>query len=194
VALRSLPADDRVSVAWKNGGGLTCEVAVQPPGSDFGAFDWRVSIAEVRSRGAFSLFPGVDRCMAVLEGRLALSIGGRDALSLSPDTPPLHFPGDVAVSAEPLGEAVTDLNVMTRRGRCESRLTRCLVRESTPLTLRADTALILALSALGLRCGAEHVGLSKLDAALIAGPTECEVQPHDSHGSFYLIELMTLTR
>ncbi len=190
----TLRAGDRLPVAWKNGGGVTREVAVYPPGSDPGAFDWRVSIAEVHSSGPFSFFPCVDRGMAVLEGTLALSIGGRDTISLSPDTPPVYFPGDVAASAEPLGRAVTDLNVMTRRGRFASHMTRCLVRESTPLTLRPGTALILALSALGLRCGERCVGLSKLDAALIAGPSGCEVQPRDPHGSFYLIELMTLTR
>ena len=76
----------------------------------------RVSLAEVHRGGPFSSFPGIDRHMAVISGRLELSISGRDVVSLSSDTAPLCFPGEVAVYAEPHAEPATDLNVMTRRG------------------------------------------------------------------------------
>ena len=73
-AVRILPAAARAAVPWKNGGGLTREVAIHPPGSDLGTFEWRVSIAQVRAAGPFSSFPGVDRQLAVLAGELALVI------------------------------------------------------------------------------------------------------------------------
>ena len=72
-----LRAAERRAVPWKNGGGLTREVAAHPPQSDLGNFDWRVSLAEVRRGGPFSSFPGIDRHMAVISGRLELSISGR---------------------------------------------------------------------------------------------------------------------
>jgi environmental stress-induced protein Ves len=105
--------------------------------------------------------------MAVLAGRLSLSIEGREAIAVCPDTPPVFSPGDVAASAEPVGAAVTDLNVMTRRGSFESRLSRRLLQGPASLTLRAQTTLILALSALALRCQAGRADLPQLDAALL---------------------------
>ena len=83
-----------------------------------------MSLAEVRCGGPFSSFPGVDRHLAVISGRLEFAISGRDALSLSANTAPLSFPGEVPVYAEPRSEPVTDLNVITRRGRFAARLTR----------------------------------------------------------------------
>ena len=131
-----LRAAERVVVSWKNGGGLTRELAVYPPGSNLEDFAWRVSLAEVHAGGPFSSFPGVDRQMAVLAGELALSIDEGDSLTLSRHSPPLGFSGEARVVAQPLGGVVTDLNVMTRRDRYTHRLTRlspALDRKSTRL-------------------------------------------------------------
>ncbi|HYK99549.1 MAG TPA: HutD family protein, partial [Steroidobacteraceae bacterium] len=167
----------------------TREVARYPRASDLTTFDWRVSIAEVHACGPFSSFAGVDRRMAVLGGTLSLAIAGREPIRVGPEAPPLSFPGDAPVSAEPVGAAVTDLNVMTRRGRFESRLAKCLAPAALPLPPRAGTALILALTRLELRCGALRWDLSRLDAALIDDESGCQVLPQDPHGVFYLIEL-----
>ena len=184
-----LRAADRIAIPWKNGGGLTREVAVHPPGSGLAGFDWRVSIAEVRTRGPFSSFPGVDRCLAVLEGTLSLAISGRDVLTLRADTPPVHFPGEAAVSAEPLGEAVADLNVMTRRGRCGAHMSRTVVRGAAPLRFRPGTALVVAVAGLTLQHDAGEQELATFDAALLEGPGECEVRSAGAHCAVWLIEL-----
>lgn len=190
---RILRAGNRPAVRWKNDGGLTREVAVHPPGSDLNGFDWRVSIAEVHAGGAFSSFVGVNRHLAVLEGCLSLAINGQDAISLSTDSAPVWFAGDVAAFAEPLGQAVTDLNVMTRRGRFDSQMTKCTAPASLRLGLQPGTAIIVALSELRLRCHGTESGLSKLDAALIEGAGQCEVVSRAAH-AFYLIELSAVTR
>ena len=53
---------------WKNGGGVTREIAVgAAPGSDLG-WGWRFSIAEVERDGPFSIFVGVDRIISVIAG------------------------------------------------------------------------------------------------------------------------------
>ena len=168
-------ASGRRAVPWKNGGGLTREVAVHPPGSALGDFGWRISIAEVRAAGTFSVFPGVERQLAILAGNLRLSIQGRDALSLSPGSPPLSFPGDVPADAEPLGTPVTDLNVMTRRGEFAARLSRTARCEAAQLALGADTSVIIALSPLTLRAAGAWLSLSALDAALLEGVARCEI-------------------
>jgi uncharacterized protein len=185
-----LRAADRVAVPWKNGGGLTREVAAYPPQSALDNFDWRVSLAEVRRGGPFSAFPGIDRHMAVISGRLELSISGREALSLSSDTAPLGFPGEVPVYAEPRPEPVTDLNVMTRRGRFMARLTRCSVVASTQVRLEADTTLLLALAPLTVRAANIDARLSVLDAARFSARTgTLMVHSAASDSAFWLIEL-----
>lgn len=97
----------RIALAWKNGGGVTREVAVHPPGSGLDAFDWRISIAEVRSSGLFSIFPGIERLMAVLNGRLSFTAAGGATQVLTADSRPLRFSGELAVNAAPLDGAVT---------------------------------------------------------------------------------------
>jgi len=184
-----LRAADRVAVPWKNGGGLTREVAAHPPQSGLGNFDWRVSLAEVRRGGPFSSFPGVDRHMAVISGRLELAISGRETLSLSPDTAPVSFPGEVPVCAEPRPEPVTDLNVMTRRGRFVARLACCRVTQMR-VRLEAETTLLLALAPLTLRAASIDANLSALDAArLSANASTLLVDSAAADAAFWLIEI-----
>jgi len=70
-------AADRMPAPWRNGGGITREIAARPPGATLEAFDWRISMAEVREPGPFSSFPDVDRVLTFLQGTLSLSIEGR---------------------------------------------------------------------------------------------------------------------
>ena len=185
-----LRAAERRAAPWKNGGGLTREVALDPPGSDLGRFDWRVSIAEVHRGGPFSSFPGVDRHMAVLSGRLALAMADRGTLTLVPENPPLTFAGDLAVTAEPLQSPVTDLNVMTRRGRYVARLSRYSLPASTQIRFEADTTLILALTELTLHAASIDARLSALDAARFAASAESlTVEGSGDAAGFWLIEI-----
>ncbi|MGG5170671.1 HutD/Ves family protein [Pseudarthrobacter sp. J1738] len=99
---------------WKNGGGITREVASQQAQSGEG-IDWRISLAEVSKAGPFSEFPGMDRVLTVTDGELLL-------LEVDGESHPLEkyrafrFAGDVPAAASlPTGE-VRDLNVITRRG------------------------------------------------------------------------------
>lgn len=163
-----LRAAQRAAVPWKNGGGLTREVAVHPRGSDFASFDWRVSIAEIAAPGPFSVFPDIDRRMVVLAGRLTLAIDGSVPLTLTTESPAVAFAGDVAAFAEPHGGPVVDLNVMTRRGRCTAELTRLEIR--SPRRLEAEpvaTRLLVALASQHLLCGDRAQPLERLDALLI---------------------------
>ncbi|TIN81446.1 MAG: HutD family protein, partial [Mesorhizobium sp.] len=66
--MRILRAAEYRSMPWKNGGGVTTEIAVSPSGAGLDDFDWRVSMARVELSGPFSQFAGIDRTLAVLEG------------------------------------------------------------------------------------------------------------------------------
>ena len=114
-SVEALAAAARCATPWKNGGGVTYEIAASPPGAGLDGFDWRVSSAKVRSAGPFSSFPGIDRTLCVLSGVLRLSLSGRAPVVLHEESPPFEFPGEAPVQAVPQG-LVTDLNVMVRRG------------------------------------------------------------------------------
>ena len=55
---------------WKNGLGMTLELLRAPhPTQGGAAFAYRLSCAKVAESGPFSVFPGIDRTISVLEGQ-----------------------------------------------------------------------------------------------------------------------------
>lgn len=100
---------------WKNGGGVTTEIAISPPDASLDDFGWRISMAQVASDGAFSRFPGIDRTLAVLAGAgITLAFADGKSVVLTSDGPPYAFDGACAVEGRLLAGPITDLNVMTR--------------------------------------------------------------------------------
>lgn len=123
--MKIIRAIDCRTTRWKNGGGSTTEIAIEPSGASLESFDWRISMAQVASDGPFSEFPGIDRTLAVISGSgLQLSIAGKPAVTLDRGSDPVQFPGDVASSARLLSGEITDLNIMSRRQRFSHRLLR----------------------------------------------------------------------
>jgi uncharacterized protein len=166
---------DRAALPWKNGGGLTREVAVHPPASDFDTFSWRISLAEIGQGGPFSAFPGVERLMAVLAGQLEFSLAGAAPLALAADSAPVRFAGETGASAAPRGGAVSDLNVMTRRGECRAELTRHSLQRTLLVPLPARTTVILTLGPVLLHAEGGTTALAPLDAAQLEGVDRCEL-------------------
>ncbi|WP_445503281.1 HutD/Ves family protein [Microvirga sp. G4-2] len=118
---RVIRQHDLVRVPWKNGGGTTAEVAAFPEGSSFETFGWRVSMADVASDGPFSVFPGIDRTLVVIEGNgIELDVEGI-AYPLDEASPKLSFSGDDMTTGRLLSGPIRDLNVMTRRGQFRHR-------------------------------------------------------------------------
>ncbi|MFP5515014.1 MAG: HutD family protein [Alphaproteobacteria bacterium] len=119
------PADHR-RVPWKNGGGVTTELAVEPssaPGSD-GRFLWRISIADVAEPGPFSAFPGYDRLIAVVEGDgMRLSVDGAPPVERRRLDPAFAFPGEAPVWCEPTAGPIRDVNLMLDRAGATGTLT-----------------------------------------------------------------------
>lgn len=112
VAINSMP-----SVAWKNGGGTTRTLAVDPECAGLEDFTWRISLAEIHGSGSFSLFPGIDRTILLWSGDgVLLCSSAWPTLTLNQPWNSFSFRGEDEVSCELLGGATTDLNVMVRRG------------------------------------------------------------------------------
>ncbi len=116
--MEHLRASDRTPVPWKNGTGETREVALFPEGAGWEDFHWRLSIATVTEDGPFSSFPDIDRTLAVLDGTLRLTVDGIDQPVQRSMSPPVRFRGEARTFATLESGAVTDLNLMIRRGMC----------------------------------------------------------------------------
>ncbi|WP_024818197.1 HutD/Ves family protein [Arthrobacter sp. 31Y] len=102
---------------WRNGGGVTRELASHPKAASAqdGAWDWRVSIADVAKAGEFSTFPGMERVITIIDGELLLLTvdGAEHPLE---KYRPFRFSGEAASSATlPTGD-IRDLNVIARAG------------------------------------------------------------------------------
>ena len=161
------PADFR-RMPWKNGGGTTTEIAVHPPGAGLESFAWRVSMADVDRDGPFSLFPGVDRTLVLLEGGGMRLAGDGEPLELRTPFEPIDFSGDLPLMCTLVAGPVRDFNLLVRRGAARGNVvvlqeraeaiapahthvcyavvgaSECLVAGHPPLALPESHALLVA--------------------------------------------------
>ncbi|XHR99320.1 hypothetical protein ACFB49_09150 [Sphingomonas sp. DBB INV C78] len=149
---------------WKNGGGVTHEVAIFPNGAGLNDFQWRLSMAEVREPGPFSAFAGIDRVLAVLEGRLRLSGESVGTVELTAATAPLAFPGDATIQGEPLDGPVLDLNAMTRRNEWRTEM---IVLEPGEHAVAASRAILVATAPIQCAADGRSQPLERLDCLLL---------------------------
>ena len=141
---RVLSPSDYVSTPWKNGRGTTTEIAREPLGGGGSFdFDWRISVAPVVKDGPFSLFPGIDRTILVLNGAgMDLTIGTEPPLRLFP-LQPFTFDGGTHVDGSLIAGPVRDFNVMVRRGAWKTSVTVLSEREQFKLPHRRSGLLLL---------------------------------------------------
>ena len=140
-----------VPTPWKNGGGSTVEIVCRPDGATMESFDWRVSIATIAQDGPFSVFPGVDRAIMLLDGD-GLALRSADGViprldhkidhQLDQPHIPFSFAGDASLECRLLGARSTDFNVMTRRGAWRAQVS--VLHAATEL-LAATCGVIMAL-------------------------------------------------
>ncbi len=196
-----LRAADRTPQPWRNGGGVTTEMACEPAGADFESFGWRVSTAEVAAAGPFSRFASVDRRLSVLDGRLSLSFDDAAAVMLTPHDDAFAFAGDVSCHGTPLDGPVRDLNVMVRRGQWRARVARVASSGAFDVDETATTVLMVSThpSATITVGSARHV-LGPLDALRLDG-TDCRAPltvsataQHAAAGALHVITLMRVAQ
>lgn len=133
--------DELKAVPWKNGMGMTREIAVEPHGATMDDFLWRVSIADVDTASPFSAFPGIDRTIVLLEGDgFTMTLDGEREHELKTPCVPFAFPGEARVDVALSGGATRDFNLMVRRGKVNGRID--VVRGPCSLKLSADVALL----------------------------------------------------
>jgi environmental stress-induced protein Ves len=153
---------------WKNGLGVTEEVIAHPPGSDIASFGWRLSIAHVGADGPFSVFAGIDRTIALLDGDGLYLDMPDGAIELDRKGAPLPFSGDLEIASRNKGGPTIDLNIMTRRGRFEHRMQRIrggaidIAEPGTILVFNAGTIVY---------CGDRAIDIERFDT-LVADPAD----------------------
>lgn len=169
--VRHLPYAALTPALWKNGGGVTREIAVGPEDAlAGGGFLWRLSIAEVAGSGPFSVFPGVDRTLTILEGAgIKLDFTEGDDQVIDVKWRPARFDGGRACVGQLIGGPVTDFNVMTRRPDAAHRVRLIrLADETLAETLENEiTALLLLQGELMVECGDARASLAPHDCFLV---------------------------
>jgi hypothetical protein len=148
---------DLVAAPWKNGGGVTREVAACPAHAGLDAFVWRVSIADVAQAGPFSRFAGIDRTLVLLSGA-GMVLDEVDALNvvkshtLTQALDIARFDGEAHIDARLVDGATRDFNLMVRRDEVQGEVevwhgqSKQGTQQSTQRTLSADVALLFCAS------------------------------------------------
>ncbi len=168
MTLLHLRAADRVAAPWRNGGGVTREVIARPVGADLASFDWRVSIADVASDGPFSVFPGIDRLMAVLSGPgLRLEVEGAASVTVRPGDAPAAFSGDAKTAGFLIDGPIRDLNVMTRRGVASARMRRLEITGAQEIALAGATLLLWEVGEGWMETQGARIHPAPLDAVFV---------------------------
>ncbi|WP_313604379.1 HutD family protein [Rhizobium sp.] len=184
--MRILRAAGHKRMPWKNGKGETIEIAVFPEGASVDRFDWRISMAPVVSDGPFSVFPGIDRTLSILTGDgMMLSVEGMAPRVLGQKSVPFSFPGDAKTEAVLQAGPITDLNVMTRRGRFSHRLTRR--EQGGEIGFSADAALVILV--MTGKAQISQVELGPLDAVILDDPAHSRDVRLETREACFVIEI-----
>ncbi len=169
---------------WANGSGTTTEIAVHPADATLDSFAWRVSLARMVEDAAFSVMPDVDRTLLVVHGHgIDLAVGSRRPCRLGRSSEPFGFSGDLPAFARLVSGPVSNLNVMTRRGRGRHHVQRLRVAGTVELPTTGLT-IIHAVGALT----AGDLALADGDTAIVGEPSTC-VRLHAREADAIVIRL-----
>ncbi|HTO57806.1 MAG TPA: HutD family protein [Pseudomonadales bacterium] len=116
VAIARLPSEP-----WRNGYGTTRTVATGGAAESNG-WDWRVSVADIASDGPFSIFPGVDRHLALVEGRGVVLYGDARTARVTRIGQVATFAGEESLHARLLDGPVRVWNLMVTRAAAVGRV------------------------------------------------------------------------
>jgi uncharacterized protein len=165
------------TMPWKNGGGTATDIIVVPEGAGYDTFDWRLSGAHVGRDGPFSLFPEIDRTMAILNGEALLLHGvSGGPVTLTAQSQPYAFPGDIPVTATLPAGPIDNLNMMSHRGHFRHSMRRLVASET--LTPREGATLLLFMESgrARLEAAGERAVLDEHDTAVATRRVEVALE------------------
>jgi environmental stress-induced protein Ves len=123
---------------WKNGGGVTIDIADEyAPGAEPGGWAgmiWRFGRTRIERSGPFSDLSGNDRILAVVAGTgLVLRPEGQPPLDVREPFRPVRFPGEWAIESELEEGPVEVLNLIGARAKVAIDLTFVAAGGRVPL-------------------------------------------------------------
>mgnify|MGYP000123781716 CR=1 FL=1 len=177
--VKKISPDDYISMPWKNGLGMTTELAkgCNDLTSDENAFLWRLSIAGVSEDGPFSNFPNIDRSLMLIEGNgITLDGGAQGVGVLFEQLQVYDFPGDIELKGKLANGPIMDFNLMGDRRHATGELSGFnvsgperlmlkshinfihLLEGSPPVTLDIEGELTVLESGHSLKCSNMNTG------------------------------------
>ncbi|HEY8012165.1 MAG TPA: HutD family protein [Rudaea sp.] len=213
--VRHLREADYRRQRWKNGGGWTTELArspapiSSPPPLTQGRRsdrrtardsvislepDWRISIAEIKSDGAFSTFPQCDRYIALLDGNgMTLEFDAAPAAVLDHRLRFVRFDGEWQTRGRLRDGPVRDFNVIARRDRVHAEvLHRPLVGTMVfPDAARITWFVYLAAGRATVQASAEPQAFSAGESLLLEDDGTMHNCILDGGGDLLLVKLTT---
>ena len=189
-----IPFASLVPVPWKNGSGNMTDIAAGPPGAQCHAFDWRISLATITQDSAFSLFPGVDRTLALLEGPgmvLDVDDGRRFVLGMSgEESMVVEFDGESAIRATLNGGATLDFNVMTRRAVCHHKFGQRRLSGHSQFSARGGHSLLFLADgeSLSVSSELERIGMVRFDAVMFDSAAVWTLEADDA--TIFIVDIV----
>jgi len=144
ILMQIIYPEDRPLIPWKNGGGLTREIAVHYDEAQYQDFLWRLSQAIIDAPCTFSRFDGIDRSIAVLDGAGVLLKSATNPVTLGLTKEAFSFRGEEDITATPVKGITTVLNIMTRRGFFSHQMEYCPFAKEMTFEASADVTFIVA--------------------------------------------------
>jgi environmental stress-induced protein Ves len=163
---------------WKNGGGVTIDIAgAHRPGADPAGWDgmiWRFGRTRIERPGPFSDLSGYDRILAVVEGRgLFLHSEGRAPLDVREPFAPVRFPGEWKIASELAEGPVGVVNLIAARASCAIDLR--FLADRGVASVSGAPCIVLALADAVLDIGAQAVRLKREHAVRFDAPDPREI-------------------
>lgn len=137
--------EDVCATPWRNGGGVTRELAVWPQATDW---TWRMSVAEVRQSGPFSRFDGVDRWFAVLAGSGVQLRVDKQTHPLTVLDAPFFFDGAASTDCQLTDGATQDFNLMVKKSCTGASMVRVSNSLDGALDMTVNASKIIAIYAI----------------------------------------------
>ena len=177
---RRLKAADFKEGRWRNGLGVSWEVAEEPAAGLACGFRWRLATALISRDVPFSLYSEVDRVFTLIEGNgLTLDFGDRN-VDVASRFVPVRFPGDRPLSCRLVDGPCRALNLFLARGHCDADVR--VLRDHGQL---ATSGPVLSFALSG-RPRIDELHLETGDAAIGQGP-----HGYDSRGAILYAALLT---
>ncbi len=103
---------------WRNGMGVSWDIASEPHNSGAGEFGWRFAIARIDADVPFSHYPDTDRIFTLIDGNgLDLDLRSHPTLAVHDLFVPHAYPCDVETFCRLRDGPCRALNLFLRRGR-----------------------------------------------------------------------------